>query len=182
MAEKFNIFGISGDKNYTLEDLFEVRYDEDDTFFAETKETFSYDFEDDDLKFKYKFVIEADYCEGNVFYALQLVPTPESLCKSKLEDVISCSGIEEDEADIYDVCSYGASILFASTKTEGEEIKHDVIDAIANTLDVFNRIWFGYSLDKYQNAINTGWDLLNDYIKGIDAFKVAMDRFDKEKC
>ena len=175
--EKFNVFGISGDKQFKAEDLFEVQYDETDMFFAYSKETFTHDFEEDNLNFKYKYVIEADYCDGDIYYALYLVPMPESLYKDKLESVLASAGIGVEDCSIYDVYSYGLGILFGSTKTDGENVNEDTIDAMPtmNSLRAFY-------LDKFQNLIgNNGWDYLKEYINGIDATKVALDRYKTDK-
>ena len=179
--EKFNVFGISGDKQFKVEDLFEVQYDETDMFFAYSKETFTHDFEEDNLNFKYKYVIEADYCDGDIYYALYLVPMPDSLYKDKLESVLASFDIDAEDCSIYDVRSYGLGILFGSTKTDGENVNEDTIDAIANAMPTMDRLR-GFYLDNIQNLIgNSGWDYLNEYINGIDATKVALDRYKTDK-
>ena len=132
--EKFKVFGISGEKQFKAEDLFEVQYDETDRFFAYSKKTFTHDFEENNLNFKYKYVIEADYCDGDIYYALYLVPMPESLYKDKLESVLASFDIDAEDCSIYDVHSYGLGILFGSTKTDGENVNEDTIDAIANAM------------------------------------------------
>lgn len=179
--EKFNVFGISGDKQFKVEDLFEVQYDETDMFFAYSKETFTHDFEENNLNFKYKYVIEADYCDGDIYYALYLVPMPESLYKDKLESVLASFDIDAEDCSIYDVHSYGLGILFGSTKTNGENVNKDTIDAIANAMSTMDSLR-GFYLDKFQNLIgNNGWDYLDEYINGVDATKVALDRYKTDK-
>ena len=179
--EKFKVFGISGDKQFKTEDLFEVLYDETDRFFAYSKETFTHDFEEGNLNFKYKYVIEADYCDGDIYYAFYLVPMPESLYKDKLESVLAYSDIDAEDCSIYDVRSYGLGVLFGSTKTNGKNVNEDTIDAIANAMPTMDRLR-GFYLDKIQNLIgNSGWDYLNEYINGIDATKVALDRYKTDK-
>ena len=60
-------------------------------------------------------------------------------------------------------------------------MNEDTIDAIANAMPTMDRLR-GFYLDKIQNLIgNSGWDYLNEYINGIDATKVALDRYKADK-
>ena len=106
---------------------------------------------------------------------------PDSLYKDKLESVLASFDIDAEDCSIYDVRSYGLGILFGSTKTDGENVNEDTIDAIANAMPTMDRLR-GIYLDKFQNLIgNSGWDYLKEYINGIDATKVALDRYKTDK-
>ena len=152
-----------------LEDLFDIDFESSDNFFAYSKETF--DFSDDSndfgaLDFKYKYAIDATYCDGNMYYCLYLVPTPKSLCKAKFDDVVNFSGQPSNDCGIYDVCAYGACLLIDSIETKGEEIDRNVIDTIANTISRVDSL-LGFYIDKPQNMAGVnGWKLLNEYING----------------
>lgn len=147
----------------TLEDLFDIRYDESDNFFAETKETFQHT--EDDFDFNYKYCIEANVVEGATFYALMFVPTYNSLNAKKQKSVLDCSGVNEDEVEIYDVCSYGLYIQMKCEQTEGEEIQESMLENLAQSMRAIDALR-GFFLDKAQNHIGeSGWDLLEKYIK-----------------
>ena len=52
-----------------------------------------------------------------------------------------------------------------------------VVDCIANVVDFIDNMR-GFYLDRYQNRLgSTGWDYLYDFVKDVDCFKAALDRF-----
>lgn len=173
-----SIFGIkpSTIKPEALENNFIERYFESDNAFFETKETFHH--EEDGLVFDYKYIIEAVWCDGSIFYGLYLVPDAKSLAPEKLTSVAKCSGIEEDEVDYYDIFSYGINILVGNYEDKDcEDIKEDIINLIANIYTFVDGM-FGFYMDKIQNRIGTsGWDMLNDYINGINFMDATRKRW-----
>ena len=175
------VFGISFKSQdlKNVEDLFDVvrEFDSyyDEPFIAVSKETFRHEFEDEDLKFSYKYAIEVQPCEGNVFYSLYLVPTFDSLCKSKQESIAEYADIEPT---IEDILSYGISVLMGHEMVESTDtIDMDKVNCIASVLWSIDGLR-GFNLDAYKNRIGTtGWDLLNDYILGIDAIQTTLARY-----
>jgi len=163
---KFDIFGVSGEMNTTFNEKFDIILD-DENFFAETKEVYTH--EEDGLKFKYKYCIEGCKFEGNTYYALMVVPTPESLHKKHYESVCDCCGV--DEPDLYDIASEGTHININTHQTKGtedEEYDMNILDQIANTIDM-TETFFGFHMDRPFNMLGiTKWNLLQDFINGED--------------
>lgn len=164
--EKNKIFGIEFNNTpiKVSEKFDEVYFDEDNVFFV-SKETFKH--EEEGLTFNYKYAIQAAYCEGRIYYSLELVPCADSLCEKKRNDIISSCGCEDEEISIYDIVSYGCSVSMGCESVESEEIDERYFDLIASVFETTDRLR-GFYLDKYVNRIgNTGWDLLEDFINGI---------------
>jgi hypothetical protein len=84
---------------------------------------------------------------------------------------------------MYDIVSYGIRVtLGAETiKQNGKywdecEPLQESLNAIANVYDTVNSL-LGFYLDKYVNRIgNDGWDLLQDFINGVDFIKAGLNR------
>lgn len=167
--EKFDVFGITPSVIKDVEELFDVMRDDNEQYLAISKETFEHNEPEDNLLFKYKYVIEADYCEGDWFYSLELVVLSEYLCQSKKESVASCCCIDVEEINVEDVKDYGATILMGSDKTEGEDIDYNMINCIASVFECVNSMR-GFHLDKHQGFTN-GCGLLNNFIHGKDIYK-----------
>ena len=169
------IFGITlKSALQNVYDKFEEDFFESDHAFFVSKETFTH--EDDGLNFDYKYAIEADYCEGKIFYMLNLVPCANSLNKAKLESVASCSGVDESEVNIYDICAYGCSVMMGCESVESEDVDEHYLNVIASVFESVDRLR-GFYLDKYVNRIgNTGWDLLDDFVNGKDYISKALNR------
>ena len=172
--DKISFSGMTPSVIKDVEELFDVMRDDYEQYLAISKETFEHNEPEDNLVFKYKYIIDACYCEGDWFYSLELVVLPEYLCQSKKESVASCCCIDVEEINVEDVKDYGATILMGSDKTEGEDIDYNMINCIASVFECVNSMR-GFYLDRYQGFTN-GWDLLDDYINDKDAFKTAMDR------
>ena len=152
-----------------VEELFDVMRDDDEQYLAISKEIFEHNEPEDNLVFKYKYIIDACYCEGDWFYSLELVVLPEYLCQSKKESVASCCCIDVEEINVEDVKDYGATILMGSDKTDGEDIDYNMINCIASVFECVNSMR-GFHLDKHQGVVN-GLDLLKNFLHGKDIYK-----------
>ena len=167
--EKFNVFGMTPSVIKDVEELFDVMRDDDKQYLAISKETFEHNEPEDNLLFKYKYIIDACYCERDWFYSLELVVLPEYLCQSKKESVASCCCIDVEEINVEDVKDYGATILMGSDKTDGEDIDYNMINCIASVFECVNSMR-GFHLDKHQGVVN-GLDLLKNFLHGKDIYK-----------
>lgn len=186
---KHEIFGIKTDNDEKkFNDEFEIIADYDSETYYQSKQT--YQFRDNELNFDYKFVVEVyDIHEmtgkevDEYSVSLLLVPTLNSLNPQKKQNVLDQSCIDEDEATMYDIVSYGIRVtLGAETiKQNGKywdecEPLQEALNAIANVYDTVNSL-LGFYLDKYVNRIgNDGWDLLQDFINGVDFIKARLNR------
>ena len=187
--KEFKVFGmtVNVDKYIHAEDEFDVlreidTYDEESLYLS--KKIYKHDC-DDDLLFSYQYMIQSytfyETEKTSTIYYLYLVPLFRSLSQKKRDSIKDYSCLsQDDKPTTEDVFSYGCSIIMASETHEGE-FDIDVINNIANTVPFIDRMR-GFYIDKYQNRLgSTGWDMLNDYIKDIDAFKATFDRYKKEE-
>lgn len=138
---------------------------------------------DDDLDFDYQYAIEAYHNsedgKNETYYTLYIVPTVKSLSEKRQQSVIEFAGT--DEPTTMDVKDYGMCIVMERTTIQGE-FDPNVIDKIASIVYAMDRIFFGFSLDKYQNRIGaTGWDYLRDFIHDIDFTKAVLERWKQEQ-
>lgn len=168
--DKISFSGMTPSVIKDVEELFDVMRDDDEQYLAISKETFEHNEPEDNLLCKYKYIIDACYCEGDWFYSLELVVLPEYLCQSKKESVASCCCIDVEEINVEDAKDYGATILMGSDKTEGEDIDYNMISCIASVFEYVNSMR-AFHLDKHQGFTN-GWDLLNNFIHGKDIYKI----------
>ena len=167
--DKITFSGITPSVIKDVEELFDVMRDDDEQYLAISKETFEHNEPEDNLVFKYKYIIDACYCEGDWFYSLELVVLPEYLCQSKKESVASCRCIDVEEINVEDVKDYGATILMGSDKTDGDDIDYNMINCIASVFECVNSMR-GFHLDKHQGVVN-GLDLLKNFLHGKDIYK-----------
>lgn len=167
--DKISFSGMTPSVIKYVEELFDVMRDDDEQYLAISKETFGHNEPEDNLVFKYKYIIDACYCEGDWFYSLELVVLPEYLCQSKKESVASCCCIDVEEINVEDVKDYGATILMGSDKTDGEDIDYNMINCIASVFECVNSMR-GFHLDKHQGVAN-GLDLLKNFLHGKDIYK-----------
>ena len=167
--DKITFSGMTPSVIKDVEELFDVMRDYDEQYLAISKETFEHNEPEDNLVFKYKYIIDACYCEGDWFYSLELVVLPEYLCQSKKESVASCCCIDVEEINVEDVKDYGATILMGSDKTDGEDIDYNMINCIASVFECVNSMR-GFHLDKRQGVVN-GLDLLKNFLHGKDIYK-----------
>lgn len=189
------IFGISSNGDNKFQDKFNCLFEDNDAFY-ESKETFHHE---DETSFDYKFcveIIDLEYATGEEEdknkYGIELaiVPMFHSLCDKQKKSILDCSCITEDEVNTRDTYQEGCSIMigyeevvvsiddFESGKGfEGCEPIMSRLNAIANIFECVNSLR-GFYLDKPQNAIGTtGWDLIEDYINGVDFVKATLDRY-----
>lgn len=173
---KISFSGMTPSVIKDAEELFDVvRNNDDGRYLAISKETFEHNEPEENLVFKYKYIIDACSYNTDWYYSLQLVVLPEYLCQKTKECVANCcSYIDVEEINVEDISDYGATIIMAADKTEGEDIDHNMINCIASVFEDINSMR-GFYLDKQKGFVN-GWDLLNDYINGKDSSKTAMDR------
>lgn len=187
---KYKIFGIETDHDvYKVDDKFEC-IDLDETLFYQSKEVFQHR-EDDVLNFDYKYYIEVidwDACTGEekgvYMVNFGIVPMFESLNDEKKSSVISCCGCEDTTPDVYDVHSYGCSVPLGNVEIEHHGMTYDeceelqtTLNGIANVFETIDRLR-GFFLDRHVNRIgSTGWDLLNDYINGVNFVRATLDRY-----
>lgn len=173
---KESFAGITPDTIEKLTDTWETKLDYVGQFFAETKDTFEYD--DEDLHFKYKFVIEAynmrEYGEKGVAYTIALVPTYHSLSEKHKENFEGCT-------DIMDIYDYGINILMAHELHEtDEEINKNTLDCMATITSLINRM-LGFYMDRALNRIGTtGWILIDDYVNGKDFIQETFKKYNEE--
>ena len=167
--DKISFSGMTPSVIKDVEALFDVMRDDDEQYLAISKETFEHNEPENNLVFKYKYIINACYCEGNWFYSLELVVLPEYLCQSKKESVASCCCIDVEEINVEDVKDYGATILMGSDKTDGEDIDYNMINCIASVFECVNSMR-GFHLDKHKGVVN-GLDLLKNFLHGKDIYK-----------
>jgi hypothetical protein len=157
--------------------------DWDDTEAWMSKEVFHYDMEDDPKdNFDYRYIIEAYYCEeeNKTYYYLYLVPCYNSLSDKMKAKVLDSAGIDPEDITERDVFDYGCQLVFAREEQEGE-YDPEVMNKIASVYKVIDRMR-GFYFDQYQNRIgNTGWDMLDYYMKDEDFMQKAFDRFDSSK-
>ena len=167
--DKITFSGMTPSVIKDVEELFDVMRDDDEQYLAISKETFEHNEPEDNLVFKYKYIIDACYCEGDWFYSLELVVLPEYLFQSKKESVASCCCIDVEEINVEDVKDYGATILMGSDKTDGEDIDYNMINCIASVFEFVNSMR-DFHLDKHQGVVN-GLDLLKNFLHGKDIYK-----------
>lgn len=168
------IFGIEFNSVVNVETKFDEIFNDTDMVFYESKEIFHH--EEEGLTFDYKYAIAGEYCEGELYYSLYLVPCVDSLSEEKRASVASCCGIDEEEITIYDIWSYGCNVHLGTEKEKGEEFNDEYFNLIASVFETINSMR-GFYLDRYVNRIgNTGWDMLNDFVNGVpflSKFKVG---------
>ena len=124
---------------------------------------------DDELNFDYRYMITAILLydgndAGKWLVALELVPSPQSLCEKAADRVCDCSGLGRDEITHTDIIDYGYSIVVANEITTEKDPKH-LIDLAATITSVADSLR-GFILDKHINWMTTGWDLLQECING----------------
>lgn len=179
--EKKSVFGITTSTIINWEDKFDAIITETEDGFYQSKEEFVH--KEDGLTFKYRMCIEYTLCEGEMFYQLQLVPSPSSLYPTKLESVCDCCGRDTDECDYYDVASYGDYVPLGTESIDEDKLNNEtdkqMLDLIASVFETINSLR-GFYLDKPYNAIGTsGWDLLEDFINGENFIQKTLKKWAK---
>lgn len=170
-----------------VEEHFEEWYNDDGMLYLVSKKEYEHgEHGEDDLNFKYKYVIRvmdiANFSgdeEAPIAIELLLVPSPESLCEEVRESVKDSTGNEE--IDYYDVSEYGISVRMGDDYIEGIEGDRyylDEIEAVREKIEAVVAVYEavdsmrGFYLDRAWNMVGTtGWDTLNNAIKNEPLFK-----------
>ena len=130
--------------------------------------------EDEELTFDYRYLITANLWDdenGNDMWyvTLHLVPSPQSLCKEKVDSICDCCGVDKSELKHSDINDYGCTVDVATETTSEQDPQHliDLASSIVPAVDGLR----GFFLDKRINAIGTtGWDILQSAINGVKIF------------
>lgn len=181
MKKKFAGCSANIPKNYTLDSAVSDTIDWCSESFWYSKDTYKVELDDREVEFRL-CVSATDYYEmcgdepeGQVAVDIELVPVPSAFDKSKLESIAHSAGVDVDEVTLNDVRGYGCYLRLAGETLEGldEKTKMDsdeLLDKVRTAsyfFDTFGRIMIGFYLDRRQNMLgNTGWDFLEDYVKG----------------
>lgn len=184
---RYSFSGVSTDNDT---EKFLDHFEETCEDFFQSKKVFHH--EEDDYSFDYRYCvaitdmreIEAD--DNRFAVELYLVPEFESLCDKCKDDVRkSCCYSDDDQPTVYDVYGYGISVQFGYEMADNPDDKPydenaevlDALTAIANTYEATDRLR-GFYLDKFVNRIGTtGWDLLDDFINGVDYLQTTLNRY-----
>lgn len=170
------IFGITTEDIKNYEDLFDVILDDSESFLAVSKETFKHDEEENNRAFEYKYIIEAVYCEGSWFYSLEFVINPKDMHESIRAKICDSCDVDDENVAFENAHYYGCTIPMGTERVDGEELSYDVINGIASVFEIIDRLR-GFYLDKYQNRIgNTGWDYIDEFVNGNNAFEKVLKR------
>lgn len=181
MKENFEFGGCSTDSKTTdFKTEFETLYD-DCSSFHQSREVFEHN--EEGLSFKYRLCVRVTdleefdpSCAGKTLVELQLVPLLESLGKKTRESVLKCCGVDDGECSAMDIADYGAEVTLASEECKTEEVDRK-LESVANIYKTVNSLR-GFYLDRYVNRIgSTGWDLLHDYINGVDFVSATLGRY-----
>lgn len=188
MADMLNFGAISFEtaQKKDLLNKFEELYNDDGFAIFQSKKTYHSD--DEVYKpFDYKLIIRAtalgqfigedEEGHNDVHIELSMCPLPEFLSEKAANEIKDCMGV--DELTVYDIVEYGRCPELESDKvviTDDDDaynvldvnIAKEKLDCAATAAEVLNSIR-GFSLDKPWNLIsNTGWDLLDELIDGVD--------------
>lgn len=188
MADMLNFGAISFEtaQKMDLLDKFEELYNDDGFAIFQSKKTYHSD--DEVYKpFDYKLIIRAtalgqfigedEEGHNDVYIELSMCPLPEFLSEKAANEIKDCMGV--DELTVYDIVEYGRCPELESDTvviTDDDDAYNildvdtakEKLDCAATAAEIFNSIR-GFSLDKPWNLIsNTGWDLLDELINGVD--------------
>lgn len=161
----------------------------DSESYYESKKTYKH--EEDGFTFDYKYVVRVeDFYElsgdeefkDKLNFELFMVPTKDSFCDCKLEQIAKSSCVELDEVNNYDIVSYGCGAGLGSEMVSG--IKSwksrkitDKLNDIATVVDTIDAMR-GFYLDRAWNRMGTtGWDSLHEMVNGTDMIKATLDRY-----
>ena len=197
MADMLNFGAVSFETAQKTEllDKFDELYNDDGFAIFESKKTYHSD--DEDYKpFDYKLVIratalgqfigEGEDGHNDVHIELSMCPLPEFLSEKIADEIKDSMGV--DKLTVYDIAEYGScpelesdTIVITDDDDAYNVLDVDVIkkklDCAATAAETFNSLR-GFSLDKPWNLLsNTGWDLLDEMIEGIDLSENIIKRF-----
>ena len=197
MADMLNFGAVSFETAQKTEllDKFDELYNDDGFAIFESKKTYHSD--DEDYKpFDYKpvirapalgqFIGEGEDGHNDVHIELSMCPLPEFLSEKIADEIKDSMGV--DKLTVYDIAEYGScpelesdTIVITDDDDAYNVLDVDVIkkklDCAATAAETFNSLR-GFSLDKPWNLLsNTGWDLLDEMIEGIDLSENIIKRF-----
>lgn len=169
--------------------MFDTICEYDYESYYETKKTYKH--EENGFTFDYKYVVRVeDFYElsgdeefkGKFNFELFMVPTKDSFCDCKLEQIARSSCVELNEVNNFDIVSYGYGAKVSNEMVGGikswksRKIKDKLndISTVVDTIDAMR----GFYLDCAWNRIGTtGWDSLQEMVKGTDKFKATLSRY-----
>lgn len=188
MADMLNFGAISfaAAQKEELLDKFDELYNDDGFAIFESKKTYRSD--DEDYKpFDYKLIIrvtalsqfigEGEDGHNDAHIELSMCPLPEFLSEKIAGEIKDSTGV--DKLTVYDVAEYGSCPELESDTvviTDDDDaynvldvnVIKEKLDCAATVAETFNSLR-GFSLDKPWNLMsNTGWDLLDELIEGVD--------------
>ena len=197
MADMLNFGAVSFETAQKTEllDKFDELYNDDGFAIFESKKTYHSD--DEDYKpFDYKLVIratalgqfigEGEDGHNDVHIELSMCPLPEFLSEKTADEIKDSMGV--DKLTVYDIAEYGSCPELESDTiviTDDDDaynvldvnVIKEKLDCAATAAETFNSLR-GFSLDKPWNLLsNTGWDLLDEMIEGIDLSENIIKRF-----
>lgn len=117
---------------------------------------------------------------------LSMCPLPEFLSEKIANEIKDSMGV--DKLTVYDIAEYGSCPELESDTiviTDDDDaynvldvnVIKEKLDCAATAAETFNSLR-GFSLDKPWNLLsNTGWDLLDEMIEGIDLSENIIKRF-----
>ena len=188
MADMLNFGAISFEttQKKDLLDKFEELYNDDGFVIFQSKKTYHSD-DEAYRPFDYKLIIratalgqfigEGEEGHNDVYIELSMCPLPEFLSEKAVNEIKDCMGV--DELTVYDIVEYGRCPELESDTvviTDDDDaynildvnIAREKLDCAATVAETLSSIR-GFSLDKPWNLIsNTGWDLLDELIDGVD--------------
>ena len=188
MADVLSFGAVSFEAAQKIEllDKFEELYNDDGFAIFQSKKTYHSD--DEAYKpFTYKLIIratalgqfigESEEGHNDVHIELSMCPLPEFLSERAANEIKDSMGV--DKLTVYDIVEYGRCPELESdtvTITDDDDAYNvldvntvkEKIDCAATVAETLNSIR-GFSLDKPWNLIsNTGWDLLDELIDGVN--------------
>lgn len=197
MADVLNFGSVSfaAAQKEELLDKFDELYNDDGFAIFESKKTYHSD--DEGYKpFDYKLVIratalgqfigEGEDGHNDVHIELSMCPLPEFLSEKIANEIKDSMGV--DKLTVYDIAEYGSCPELESDTiviTDDDDaynvldvnVIKEKLDCAATAAETFNSLR-GFSLDKPWNLLsNTGWDLLDEMIEGIDLSENIIKRF-----
>lgn len=197
MADVLNFGSVSfaAAQKEELLDKFDELYNDDGFAIFESNKTYHSD--DEDYKsFDYKLIIRATALKqfigededghNDVHIELSMCPLPEFLSEKIANEIKDSMGV--DKLTVYDIAEYGSCPELESDTiviTDDDDaynvldvnVIKEKLDCAATAAETFNSLR-GFSLDKPWNLLsNTGWDLLDEMIEGIDLSENIIKRF-----
>lgn len=195
MRYEFNGMVTDTEKCIDVNEEFDIVYDVDDEVFYSSKETFHHD--EEGLEFDYKYIIKLTNMamitgeEQPLIVELSLVVAPDCLSEKALNNVSESFSWEDGLSENWkykDIADYSYSINMGSADvpdiegipyTENKDLMHTLnsITAVYKAVDSMR----GFYLDRPVNRLGTtGWDTINECVKGTDAIRETLNRYNNK--